>query len=62
MTVIGGKEDSIVDQLKDKLATFKYGDYVKEIKIIKIKNTTVTDYSKDDPKLPANLKDTSSTK
>ena len=61
VTVIGGKEDSIIQSLKEKINNFGYNEYVTEMKVFKIKKTSETIFTKTDPKLPKNLKNTKTT-
>ena len=37
ITVIGGKEDSIIQSLKEKINNFGYNEYVTEMKVFKTK-------------------------
>lgn len=58
ITAIGGKEDSIVENLKEKLNNFGYSDYVKDICVFKTKIIKEETFKKDDPSLPKNLRNT----
>ena len=62
ITVIGGKEDSIAESLREKINNFGYNDYVTEIKIFKTARVTEEVFTKTDPKLPKTLKNTKTTK
>ena len=62
LTVIGGKEDSIISTVKEKIRNFGYEDLVKEIKVFKEKIEQVDVFSKYDPNLPKSLKNTKTTK
>lgn len=62
ITAIGGKEDSIVEALKEKITNFGYNDYVKEFKIFKKNIVTEEILKKDDERLPKNLKNTKTIK
>ncbi len=62
ITVIGGKEDSIIENLKEKITNFGYNDYVKEICVFKTNLVKEETFKKDDPLLPKNLKNTKKTK
>ena len=58
ITVIGGKEDSIVESLREKINNFGYNNYVTEIKVFKTTKVTEEVFTKTDPKLPKTLKNT----
>ena len=62
ITVIGGKEDSIVESLREKINNFGYSNYVTEIKVFKTTKVTEEVFTKTDPKLPKTLKNTKTTK
>ena len=62
ITVIGGKEDSICDALKEKITRFGYEDRVNDIKVFKGTQVKVQEFSKDSTELPKNLKNTKTTK
>ena len=62
ITAIGGKEDSIVDSLKEKINNFGYNEFVKEFKIFKTNVVTEEILKKDDEKLPKTLKNTKTVK
>ena len=62
ITVIGGKEDSIVQSLREKINNFGYKSYVTEIKVFKTTKVTEEVFTKTDPKLPKTLKNTKTTK
>lgn len=63
ITVIGGKEESICDALKEKMVNYGYWDQqVKEIRVFMIKKVDEQIFSKTDPSLPSSLKNTKSTK
>ncbi len=62
ITAIGGKEDSIVESLVEKIRNFGYEDHVKEIKIFKENKIKEDVFSKDDPSLPKTMKNTKTTK
>ena len=61
ITVIGGKEDSIIQSLREKINNFGYNEYVTEMKVFKTKKTSETIFTKTDPKLPKNLHNTKTT-
>lgn len=61
ITAIGGKEDSIVKTLKEKIHNFDYEQYIKAIRIFKDKTVTEDVFKKDDPLLPKSLKNTKTT-
>ncbi len=58
ITVVGGKEDSIIQTIKEKLLNFSYEEYVRDIKVFKTQKVTEQTFSKTDPSLPKNLKNT----
>ena len=58
ITVIGGKEDSIIQSLKEKINNFGYNEYVTEMKVFKTKKIVEEVLTKTDPKLPKNLRNT----
>ncbi len=58
ITVIGGKEDSIIQSLKEKINNFGYNEYVTEMKVFKTKKVVEDVFTKTDPKLPKNLRNT----
>ena len=62
ITVIGGKEDSIVESLKEKINNFGYNNYVTEIKVFKTAKVTEEVFTKTDPNLPKSLKNTKTAK
>lgn len=62
ITVIGGKEDSIIENLKEKISNFGYNDLVKEIRVFKTNLVKEETFKKDDPSLPKNLRNTKTTK
>ena len=62
ITAIGGKEDSIVESLKEKINNFGYNDYVKEFKIFKTTLSSEEILAKDDERLPKNLRNTKTIK
>ena len=62
ITVIGGKEDSIIAALKEKISKFGYEDRVNDIKVFKGTNVKVQDFNKDSAELPKTLKNTKTTK
>ena len=62
ITAIGGKEDSIVESLKEKINNFGYNEFVKEFKIFKTNVVTEEILKKDDEKLPKTLKNTKTVK
>ena len=62
ITVIGGKEDSIIAALKEKIAKFGYEDRVNDIKVFKGTNVKVQEFNKDSAELPKTLKNTKTTK
>ena len=47
ITAIGGKEDSIVESLKEKINNFGYNEFVKEFKIFKTNVVTEEILKKD---------------
>ncbi len=61
ITVIGGKEDSIIESLREKIYNFGYNEYVTNIKVFKTKKITENIFTKTDPKLPKNLHNTKTT-
>ncbi|MDR0856996.1 MAG: transcription termination/antitermination protein NusG [Mycoplasmataceae bacterium] len=62
LTAIGGKEESIIEALKEKVHNFGYDKYVGEIRIFKTKQLVEKTFKKDDEDFPKNLKDTASVK
>ena len=62
ITVIGGKEDSIIAALKEKISKFGYEDRVNDIKVFKGTQVKVQEFNKDSSELPKNLKNTRTTK
>ena len=62
ITVIGGKEDSIIAALKEKIAKFGYEDRVNDIKVFKGTQVKTKDFTKDSTELPKTLKNTKTTK
>lgn len=58
ITVVGGKEDSIIQTIKEKLLNFSYEEYVKDIKVFKTSVVNEQEFSKVDPALPKSLKNT----
>lgn len=61
VTAIGGKEDSIVKTLKEKIHNFDYEPFIKTIRIFKDKIISEDVFKKDDPTLPKSLKNTKTT-
>lgn len=62
ITVIGGKEESIRDALKEKMVNYGYWDQqVKEIRVFMIKKHTEQIFTKTDPAFPTTLKNTKTT-
>lgn len=62
ITVIGRKEDSIIDVLKEKITNFGYNELVKDIKIFKEARVFEKTFTKTDLELPKNLKNTKTTR
>lgn len=62
ITVIGGKEDSIIENLKEKINNFGYNDLVKDICVFKTNLVKEQTFKKDDPALPKNLRNTKTSK
>lgn len=63
ITVIGGKEESIAEALKEKMINYGYWDQqVKEIRVFMIKKVDEQVFVKTDPALPSSLKNTKTTK
>ncbi|ASJ89120.1 MAG: transcription termination/antitermination protein NusG [Candidatus Malacoplasma girerdii] len=58
ITVIGGKEDSIIQTLKEKIVNFSYEEYVKEIKVFKTKVVKEEIFEKTSAALPKTMRNT----
>jgi transcription antitermination factor NusG len=56
--VIGGKENSIVQEIKERISTYGFNEYIKSIVIINKKIVKEQLFKHDDEKLPANKKNT----
>ena len=58
ITAIGGQEESIAQSLREKMVNYGYQDQVKEIAVFMKTIYDEKEFSKNDPELPANLKNT----
>ncbi len=62
ITAIGGREDSIVQALKEKINNFGYNDWVKEIKVFKEETITVDEFSPNSSEIPSKIRNSKTIK
>ena len=53
ITAISGNEDAVVKNLKGKINSYKFNDFVTDIRIVKEKVVTIEEFSGD--KVPSNV-------